>query len=175
MLKRRDLYLFLAPPTDARLEMERALASYGVDAKAMPSSRLHMTVAKLGSFDAPRDAIDWVSARLARMPLDSCRICFDRMVQAPGRVLLQPSRPLPGFDALQVRLAERMGEKPALWRRMFRPHVTLGYGNAAGPTLEIDPISWTADRLLLVESLYGEGVHIVHDSWPLARIEAMAA
>lgn len=170
-----DLYLFLALPVHVR----EAAADYR-DLPDMVRSpviddRLHMTVGRIGRFAAtPLAGIEWIGARLSDAVLPALRLYLDTLVQGRKSALLLPSEPPEAFNRLQHTLLTRLGADPASWRAI-RPHVTLGYGGFSGATRPIDPIGWTADRLLLVESLAGEGRHVVHASWPLAVKSKRAA
>jgi 2'-5' RNA ligase len=85
--------------------------------------------------------------------------------------LLQPSEPVIGLLTLQRALA-RSVLPPAVQRdaeRSFSPHVTLFYGGPTGSTVPIDPISWTAEELVLIHSVHGKGVHNDLARWPLTR------
>ena len=46
--------------------------------------------------------------------------------------------------------------------------MTLLYGERAGASEPIEPISWRADRLFLIHSRLGEARHEVAGEWPLA-------
>src|SRR3546814_17050044 len=81
---------------------------------------------------------------------------------------------LPGCEALQAGLARRLaatladlGMDVALWVRRIKPHVTIGYDGPPVPAQPVEPVSWTIDRVFLVESLHGRGKHIVHATHPL--------
>lgn len=167
---RHHIYLFLQPPYPVREAIALHRDRPGVVRRQVMDEMLHTTIAAFGGFPrSPVDIIAWLIHRLARTRLPPApRQCFDQLVRAPGHALLVPSEPLPGFDRLQFWLADRLGINPAVWRRHIRPHVTLGYEGPAAPTIAIDPISWTADRLLLVESLVGLNTHKIHAEWRLA-------
>lgn len=49
----------------------------------------------------------------------------------------------------------------------FRPHLSLGYGNAPSRSLTVPPIGWQADELLLIKSIHGEGRHEPLAAFPL--------
>lgn len=164
------LYLFLSPPQPVRELIALHRDRPGVVRRQVMDEMFHTTIGAFGGFArSPVDAIVWLIHKLGRYgPPPAPRQCFDTLVRAPGHALLVPSEPLPGFDRLQFWLADRLGIDPAVWKRHIRPHVTLGYDGPAAPTIAIDPISWTADRLLLVESLVGRSQHIIHAEWQLA-------
>lgn len=166
---RHHLYLFLPPPRPVREAIARHRDVPGVVRRQVLDDMLHITIGAFGGFArTPHAGIEWLIHRLGRGLPSAPRQCFDTLVRAPGRALLAPSEALEGFDRLQAWLADRVGVDSAAWTRHIRPHVTLGYGGAPAPSVTIEPISWTADRLLLVESLVGLGKHVIHAEWPLA-------
>jgi 2'-5' RNA ligase len=169
------LYLFLAPPLPVREAVGRIRDLLGTVPRPVADDRLHMTVGAFGRFaETPHAGIEWVRRRLQGAALPSFRICLDTLVRTSGRALLMPGEPPAGFDRLQRALLERLGLHSASWRGI-RPHVTIGYGGSPAATQAVDPIGWTADRLLLVESLVGEQRHIVHEGWTLTAEAKRAA
>lgn len=133
----------------------------------MTEDRLHVTIGTGGGYDeTPHGVIALIVDALADRTLPSCALIFDTIIAAGSRALLKPSEPLRGFNVLQVEIATAIGLNPALWSP-FKPHVTLGYGGKRAPAQPIDPISWSADQLWLVESLHGQTRHIIHKCWPL--------
>jgi 2'-5' RNA ligase len=164
--RRHHIYFFLCPPPAVRREIAYWCAPAMVGTP-VAENRLHVTIGTAGGYDeTPHGVIDLIVEALADRPLPDCVLLFDTIIGARGQALLKPSEPLRGFDALQTQIAQAIGLDPALWSHI-RPHVTLGYRGPAAPARPIDPISWTADSVCLVESLYGETRHIVHARWPL--------
>ncbi|MDO5704643.1 MAG: 2'-5' RNA ligase family protein [Paracoccus sp. (in: a-proteobacteria)] len=52
--------------------------------------------------------------------------------------------------------------------RTIRPHVTLAYGRDFGPERPLpDPIPWTIDDIVLINSHQGQGRHVELGRWPL--------
>jgi len=172
--RNHHVYFFLPPPPAVR----REIAHWCVPAMVgtpVEDDRLHTTIGTAGRYDeTPHGVIALIIDALADRMLPSCALVFDTIIGARNGTLLKPSEPLRGFDALQAQIATAIGLDPALWSHL-KPHVTLGYGGPQAPARAIDPISWTADRLCLVESLYGKTRHIVHASWPLAQCAQRAA
>lgn len=177
--RRHHMYFFLPPPPEVRREIKQWYIPATMRTPVR-EDRLHITVGNVaigtaGGYDeTPHGVIALIVEALADLTLPSCALVFDTIVGGPRSVLLKPSERLHGFDALQTRIATGIGLHPALWSH-FRPHITLGYGGRQLPARPIDPISWNADRLCLVESLHGKTRHIVHGSWPLTVCPQRAA
>lgn len=168
------MYFFLSPPAEVR----REIAHWCVPAmvgRPVAEDRLHVTIGTAGGYDeTPHGVIALIADTLTGLTLPSCALMFDTIIGGRKSTLLKPSERLRGFDALQIRIATAIGLHPALWSR-FRPHITLGYGGRQAPAQPIDPIGWKADRLYLVESLYGETRHILHGGWSLTPDAQRAA
>jgi 2'-5' RNA ligase len=49
------------------------------------------------------------------------------------------------------------------------PHVTINYRGDRLGSRKIDPIGWTVEEILLVESVVGQTRHIVHGCWTSQR------
>lgn len=163
-----DLYLFLALPAHVREAAARYRNLPHLVRSPVIDDRLHMTVGCFGRFaETPHAGIEWIAARLSEIVLPALRMYLDTLVRGRGSALLLPSEPPEAFGRLQHILLTRFGANPASWRGI-RPHVTLGYGGSPGAVDSVDPIGWTADQLLLVESQVGEGRHVVHAIWPLS-------
>lgn len=64
-------------------------------------------------------------------------------------------------DALRTRTFGRWQPRP------FEPHMTLTYEGMAIETLDIEPITFTINEFLLVNSLVGKGQHVPLARWQL--------
>ena len=53
--------------------------------------------------------------------------------------------------------------EPQIW-----PHVSLLWDKALVPKDFVEPISWTAQEFVLLDSVFGEGRHEILGRWPLA-------
>jgi 2'-5' RNA ligase len=51
----------------------------------------------------------------------------------------------------------------------FTPHVTLMYGHKMVTEQAVAPITWRVSEFVLVDSLIGQGKHIVMGRWPSAQ------
>ena len=106
---------------------------------------------------------------VATVALAPFRFVVDRLVGGTHWALLVPSEPVRGIEAFQQRLSVALmigGLRPRSgWR--FHPHITLRHGAQPGLDRPIDPISWTVEDLLLVDSVVGKGRHDVLARWTL--------
>ena len=181
MMNDHRLYLQIQPAAQVIPEIAQYALIPGLVKSPVARDDLHATIGTLGRFEAtPWPLITDIQRRLSGVALPSFRMIVDLLAGGQKSALLLASERLAGFEHLQSQLADLLRDAIAflgldthLWRRDIKPHVTLGYRGRPSPTQAIDPISWTADRLRLVESLHGTGQHIIHDSWPLTRVRQL--
>jgi 2'-5' RNA ligase len=155
-------------------------ARHGLQGNAVEPDRQHVTLHELGSHpELPAGLVEralQAGAAVAAEPFD---VEFDRAVgwgaEAHLLALAGAANGLRGLRALQRSVAVAMVDAGlGEWvRHGFRPHISLFYGNKTLPSQAIEPIRWTIDELLLVESLDGAGVHRVLGRWPLLRRQAI--
>jgi len=164
------LFLAFRPPLALVAAIGRWRDVTGAGTAVVADDRLHMTALMLGNFQhTPTDLIARIADVLSRSMLCRCRIVLDMLVGGPGTTLLVPSEPLRGMEAVQARLAALVahaGIAPAPWWR-FSPHMTLHYDSGERGQQPIDPISWTATELVLIESLVGQSRHLTRGRWRL--------
>lgn len=151
------LFFALIPPVDLRGELAclRELTTQG---KPEADNRLHVTMFLFDhtpDFDANK--VEQISEALDGHTLPTCRVLFEQLVQGKGTTLLLPNERLNGVFRLQARLAELLKCKDlhaaSYWR--FNPHMTLRRGKSEGEKLVIDPVSWTAQEIVLLDSHIG--------------------
>lgn len=164
------LFLAFRPPTAIVAAIGPWRDVTGAGTAVVTDDRLHMTALMLGNFQhTPADLIARIAEVMSRSMLSRCRIVLDMLVGGPGTTLLVPSEPLRGMEALQAHLTAlvaRAGIAPApRWR--FSPHMTLHYDFGERGQRPIDPISWTATELVLIESLVGHSRHRTRGRWRL--------
>lgn len=172
-MTRHNLYLMHYPPPGVIGEIAALRDVPGVMRRPVADCRLHLTIGAAGSFDATSQALTAaIVEHLSGWAVPTCRLVLDTLVATPERALLSASEPLRGFALTQTELAYLLagalapfGIDTAQWMRRMKPHVTLGYDGLWAGARPILPISWTMDRVCLVESRHGRG-HIVRQSWP---------
>ena len=140
-----------------------------VEGKAVPASKMHLTLAFLGSVDA--------AARLAAIDVGSSvkgspfEATLDRLGSfRNARVAWAGMSRLPqALAALQASIDARLREQGfPLEERPFAPHVTLARKTARplrGAAL--DPIAWHVEAFTLVRSEPGTGRYAIEQRWEL--------
>jgi 2'-5' RNA ligase len=143
--------------------------------RPVPDEQLHMT---LVPFPLCVTFPDGFAGHLVRLISASafppCRIVLDRVVLGRRTGLLQPSEPIVGVNWLHRLVTGRLvqaGFRPLAAYR-FSPHVTLFYNCSPQPPIYVDPISWTAEELVLVHSIHGASRHETLARWPLRELRS---
>lgn len=165
MRARNPLYVMVKPPPDVAAQIA---AQPRNDPKRGPHL-LHVTLLKL--FDLHRAPPEWLPAILAA--LDAFRgapfpLAFDR-IENRKAVTLRTRAPLPGARAFQAALVRHLVERraPLMLGTTPEPHLTINYGGDRLGSRKIEPIGWTVEEILLVESVVGKTTHVEHGRWPL--------
>lgn len=163
-------FLALKPPRGVARELGFWRDSFLFGGRPVDDERLHLTLFMLGDFERPpAGLLGRVEQALAGVPLPACRIVLDLLTGGTGTALLAPTEKLRGLCRLQAELAAALAQNeisPAPWWR-FSPHVTLLYDHNYAGRCPVDPVSWTAEEVVLVESLVGQSKHLVRAAWPL--------
>jgi 2'-5' RNA ligase len=166
----RNLFLALPLPAGVRAEARWVRDAVGRCARPVRNDLFHISILGLGRFSTPPDPL---VARIHRafdgVDLSACRAVFDQLVRNAKVAVLLPSEPLPAVRALHDRLTAalrhaRLAPPPG---RGCRPHIAVGYDPDAQGVEWIDPLSWKATELVLIESLIGCRRHVIRGRWPL--------
>ncbi len=151
------LFFALMPPVDLLDELAR-LREFTTQGKPESYNRLHVTMFLFDHTpDFDENKVEQISAALDGQILPTCRVLFEQLVRGKCTTLLVPNERLEGVFALQARLAGLLGRKNlhAASGWTFSPHMTLRRGASEGDTLAVDPVSWTAQDIVLLDSHIG--------------------
>ncbi|KTE37282.1 hypothetical protein ATE62_13960 [Sphingopyxis sp. HIX] len=123
-----------------------------VDLAAAPVGFLEMLMRGIDGFEAGAFAVQ-----------------FDR-IECRDATTLRSSLPLVAAWDFQRQLAEYFQRHGfTAFNLPTETHVTIDYRGDGLGAEAIAPVEWTVTEILLVESVTGEGRHIVHGRWPLAE------
>lgn len=130
---------------------------------------LHVTLMKL--FDLHHAPPEWLPAVIAALDgLDASAfpLSFDR-IENHKAVTLRTRDPLAEARAFQAALVRHLLERraPIMLGTTPEPHVTINYHGDRLRGGKTEPIGWTVDEILLVESVVGQGKHVEHGRWSL--------
>ncbi len=161
---RRPLYLMAKPPaeTAARIHaLPRSDRRRGADL-------LHMTLAAFTDLaEAPAGFLELVIRGIDEFEAAAFPVRFDR-IECRRATILRSSGPLAAAWEFQRQLAEYFAQHGfQSFNLPTELHVTIDYRGDGLGAEAIEPVEWTATEILLVESVVGEGRHIVHGRWPL--------
>lgn len=173
---RKHRRLFFAILPDARTaEFIASRAKYldqslGIVGHLLRADRLHITLHTIGEYDATPEG-DVIAARKAgdAVVADAFELEFDRAMTfvAPQAYVLRVGEGLDKVEAFWRNLGAEIAHVRPFKQQPFTPHMTLSYNGR--PMLEhtIEPIRWTAQEFVLINSHVGETYHEVMGRWRL--------
>lgn len=167
MRARRPLYVMAKPPPEVAA---RIAALPRNDPKRGPDL-LHVTLMKLFDLaDAPPAWLPAVIAALEAFAGPAFPLAFDR-IEARKAVTLRTRDPLLAARAFQAALVRHLLERraPIGLATTPEPHLTINYKDDRQGGRKTEPIGWTVDEILLIESVVGQTRHVEHGRWPLCR------
>jgi RNA 2',3'-cyclic 3'-phosphodiesterase len=162
---RNPLYVMAKPPADVAAR----IAALPRNDSGRAPELLHVTLTTL--FDLASAPPDWLPKVIAAFdafegkpfPLSFDRIEMRKCVTLRSRALLPEAR---AFQAAMIHfLIER--QVPIMLGTTPEPHITINYHGDRLGGQKVDPIGWTVDEVLLVESVVGQTRHIEHGRWRL--------
>lgn len=167
-------FLALRPPSLLATTLGLMGPVYRLAGSRLPAERLHITLAMIGgTYETPQPRlVERIGEALHDVALPAQRPVLDQLVRANDRALLTASEPLTFIESFRHDLVQRLAEAGvAADVPASPPHMTLAHGHQWRTGTEaVDPISWRADELVLIESHVGAGRHVTHGSWPLGEV-----
>lgn len=161
----RLLYLMVKPSSELAAHITELPCGW-----VRPAELLHMTLLPLGeSADLDGDVGRLLVRALDALSAPAFRVVFDRLHGDGRTLLIRGSETMRGTVNFQRTLVGALAEYDLTIapKYAFRPHITLDYRNTARCDRAIDAISWRVEDYLLVESVHGEGRHVLLGRWPL--------
>lgn len=168
----RRVFLALVPPEPVRERLHRLArwAQHRVGGRLVPVDNLHLTVLFLGELDAP--TLEYVIRGVDEVPLAPQLIALEQLDYWPrAQILCAAGAPPPALlQNLHKGVRDRLKRELRLEQRPFMPHVTLLRKVVELAALPMEPLSWQADELLLLESVRdGASVrYLPLECWSLA-------
>ncbi|WP_454716475.1 2'-5' RNA ligase family protein [Caulobacter segnis] len=154
-------------------EARRLKESLGLRGQPLLTDRFHITLHHLGDYvGLPNDMVakgKMAGAALAHAPFE---VVFDKAVSFANRpgnnpFTLQGGEGVAALIDFQKALGLKMAGAALKPDKQFLPHITLLYDGQVVPEQAIEPIRWTVDRFVLVQSKLGQTQHIVLAEWKL--------
>jgi 2'-5' RNA ligase len=168
-------FLALWPPPGARPQLAALAADLArrCGGRAVPTDKVHLTLAFLGEIDA--GGVARASEVAAAVAAPALELRFDRAGSFPGARVAWAGMSQPDRDAtsLATELSTRLRDAGfAIDRRPIVLHATLAR-RVARPLAEapVETIAWAADRFALVESDLRTGRYMEKGSWKLGGKE----
>jgi len=165
-----NLFFAIRPPAEKVQEIVDLTMALKIGGTPLRPERLHVSLLALSIDQAlPAGLIEEATDVAETIRMSPLHVIFDRVAGGARSAVLLPSEPLGGLRMLRERLGFaliRAGVDVRLDRR-FSPHITLLYGGQPMPEIEIDPITWTVDEFVLIDSHIGLTHHETVGRWPL--------
>jgi 2'-5' RNA ligase len=165
-----NLFFAIRPPEETAREIMEVAASLGLGGTPVRADRLHISLlALVWKGVVPEGLIEEAADVAQSVAMPPMRVILDRIVGGSSSALLRPSEPLETLRMFRERLGFAMknaGVDFELGGR-FAPHVTLLYGGQPMPEKEIDPITWTIEEFVLIDSHIGLTHHEIVGRWPM--------
>ena len=165
-----NLFFAIRPP-EAKVRQIMALAaSLQLGGTPVRADRLHISLLALVWKGVVPEGLIEEAAEVARSVLmPPLHVIFDRAVGGASSALLRPSESIEGLRMFRERLGFAMKSAGVdfVTGGRFSPHVTLLYGGQPMPEKEIDPIIWTVEEFVLIDSHIGLTHHETVGRWPL--------
>ena len=167
--------LYPDPATAERIAREARRLKDTLNLRGAPllTDRFHITLHHLGDYvGLPNDMVAkgrQAGAVLAASPFE---VTFDHAVSFANRpgnnpFTLQGGEGVEDLVGFQKALGLKMAGAGLKPDKNFTPHITLLYDGQVVPAQAIEPIRWTVDRFVLVQSKLGQTQHIVLGEWML--------
>ena len=169
------LYPDMATAQRIAAEARRLKDALGLRGAPLLTDRFHITLHHLGDYvGLPNDVVAKGKAAGEGMVHAPFKVTLDRAVSFANRpgnnpFTLQGGEGVEAVVEFQKTLGLRMAGVALKPDKQFVPHVTLLYDGQVVPAQAVDPIGWTVDRFVLVQSKLGQTQHIVLGEWSLNR------
>lgn len=154
-------------------EARRLKNALGLRGQPLLTDRFHITLHHLGDYvGLPNDMVakgKMAGGALSAAPFE---VVFDNAVSFANRpgnnpFTLQGGEGVAALIDFQKALGLKMAGAALKPDKQFLPHITLLYDGQVVPEQAIEPIRWTVDRFVMVQSKLGQTQHIVLAEWAL--------
>lgn len=158
------LYLMAKPPADLARKMDQLRRKHAL-AHGYDWRRFHITLVPFGDIRALSEPdLAQIRQVAGSMPSEPFEVCFDRI---RGNALV--GRNTASLRQFQRELVRRLTARGLFVPDYaFEPHVSLAYAEWQPRNIPIEPIRWTFDEFLLVNSVHRKG-HKLLGEWTLRR------
>lgn len=175
-----NLFFALFPDAETAADLsrlaQRLREQQGLTGKVLEAERFHVSLHHVGNYlgNVPESILSRARQAAAAMTLPAFEVAFDHAISfsaSAGRqcLVLASGEASPALQAFHRALGLALAGV-GLGRQVkpsFTPHLTLLYDKLKVPRVHIPPVRWTAQELVLVNSLFGEGQYQRLGAWPL--------
>jgi len=142
----------------------------------MSPDRLHVSLFSVGGFSSeiPASVIAAAESAADAISVDAFTVVFDRVTRFGGgdarrAIVLTGGEGVAGLFRLHQVLSRAMAAAGVGSRRQkasFTPHMTVMYSNEPCD-MPIEPMPWSAQEFVLIDSWVGQSRHDILRRWPL--------
>jgi 2'-5' RNA ligase len=172
------LFFALVPPESVREQIAATASSLrengSIEARWVKPARYHVTLAFLGDHPTLRPSLlEAARAAIGKVRVAPFTWLPDQVASFTGRrppCVLRSTQVSPALQTLweQLRRELSLVRLGGQIERSFTPHVTLAYGQRDLPApIEVAPIAWPVDRVILLHSEVGTSDYETLGSWRL--------
>ena len=169
------LFFAVLPPVSDLPFIERRartlLVQHGLTGKPIRMDRKHVTLLSLGSYAAavPQDLVDAASGVAVALTMPSFEVMFDRALsfKGSGAFVLTGDDATAPITAFRGALDRALAQAGLRTRPSNNAHMTLAYDDRHVTEHRIEPLCFTVEAFVLIDSLVGQGVHRHLGHWPL--------
>jgi 2'-5' RNA ligase len=173
-----SLFFALQPDMTAAAQAaelsERLRTAHGLKSLATDPRRLHVTLHHLGAWpELPPDLVTRSAQAATSLRGVAFEVRFDSVGSFRSRARKHPlvllaRAAMPALQAFRSDLGAALRlHGVAAGEGDFTPHMTLLRDACVLPEQPVDPIGWKAREFVLLQSLIGQGRHVVLGRWPL--------
>lgn len=167
-----SLFFSIFPDADAAktiaIQAARWGREHGLISQPLRAHRLHVTLHDLGGYvELPPDVVTAARAAGAAVVAGAFDVVFDRAMSFPssGTYVLCGGAGTAQLAAFRLSLGQSMAKAGLPVKRSFTPHMTVLYDRHPIAEHAVEPIAWTANEFVLINSHVGKGVHEVLGRW----------
>jgi RNA 2',3'-cyclic 3'-phosphodiesterase len=177
-MTRHNVFFAFRPPVAASAQITRLMQGIvdrlRLGATLQTPERLHVSLIGVGDFTGPLpvSVIEAAKAAVGALRIAPFDVTFTSVAHFGGDAIVLQARAgdkalMTLREALRLALWKAGVRLPAKARNGFAPHVTMAYGERV-PEFPVDPVSWTVDALVLIDSWIGQSKHVTLGRWPLS-------
>lgn len=180
-MPRHYIFFAIRPAPEAAERICRLAAEirkrYGLMGRPVRPEHLHISLNFVAQLAEPdRQVIDRAKAAAAEVAMPPFVVALDRVGSwgrgdGPKSMVLRADDGVIGANLLHEKIHAALARAGSVGgaEPHIAPHLTLLRDKAEAPMEFVDPVKWTVEEFVLLDSVRGEGRHELLGRWPLVR------